>query len=146
MPVKTPLSQPTDKRKRLYLAEKSTIFPVENIRKSKKREEISTLLHEASILKPQFDAAEERLKEIRAKLFEYAADLDTNGFRTRRIAFSFNGLKTRRSLSPALLLEHGVSIETLNECYTVSDEYPDVKFMLFDESPDIATTLKANKK
>ena len=137
MPTKAPMNTTNDdgKKKRLRLAEKSTTFKLAELKKKKQKQEIETLLAEAEALVPQVKAAEPseaRLKEIRLKLFEYAVDNDTNGFRDDRIAFQYSGMRTKRILSNTKLLEHGVSLEVINDCYVESDEWPDVKFVLFD--------------
>lgn len=138
MPTKAPMKADETKKKRLRLAENSTTFKLAELKKKKQKQEIEELLHEAQTLLPKVEAAkpaEVRLKEIRLKLFEYAVDNDTNGFRDDRIAFQYSGMQKRSMLSSTKLLEHGVSLETINACYVDSDEWPDVKFVLFDTPP-----------
>lgn len=130
---KTPVDS-TSSRKRIRLSQNSTTYDIASLKKKKLREEIQTLLEEAERLKPLEDNAKKRLTVLREKLTQYAIDLDTNGFRTDKLAFQFGGIKTKRTLSPTLLIESGVDVETLNACYLESDEYADTKFVMFDEA------------
>lgn len=133
--MKAPMTTaaPTEPRSRLRLAEKSNVYDLAGVRKKKVRDEIASLLTEAVPLKSAYDECEDRLRAIRARLFELAAELDTNGFKDDQIAFQYNGLRTRKTLSQIKLLENGVPIETIEASYTESDEYPDTKFVVFDQ-------------
>ncbi len=75
----------------------------------------------------QASAVAEARGEIKQRLSEIARKYSIPGFRWGHIAVSYNGEKTRRTLSSKLLAENGVLASTINASYTTSKPFQDLR-------------------
>lgn len=67
-----------------------------------------------------------------ARLAKICLQLQLPGIRYSNVGLAVNGYVTRRTLSPELLAENGVTAETIQNSYKDSAPYLDTKFVQFE--------------
>lgn len=88
------------------------------------------LLTEALEVKLRHDRDTRRLKEITQELVVISRGFQLPGIRHGRIGLIYNGERSNRTLDKGLLLEHGVSPETIQDCYKSTRPFSDARFYL----------------
>lgn len=94
------------------------------------------LLAEAEAAKRRVDADSKRLTEIRAELGIYAACYELPGMKWGGISLSYSGERTNKRLDKGLLIENGVSPETIAQSYKETKPFIDSRFILAKQTGD----------
>ncbi len=107
---------------------KSDLYPVVSTFTDQADMDEAVALMQADLdYQEQASAVAEMRGNIKERLAEIARKYSIPGFRWGHIAVSYNGEKTRRTLSTKLLAENGVLASTINASYTTSKPFQDLR-------------------
>ncbi len=116
---------------RVRHAENSSLTPTDSIADGDVQTEIENLLMSAASLKMHIDTRIKEMDRVKDRLAVLCeAHSLANGVRNMHTGFEYHGWKTRKTLSKELLLNH-VTAKVLDSCYKESEEYLDVKIIVF---------------
>ena len=88
------------------------------------------LLEEALEIKLRYDKDKDRLEEITDELTTIARGFELPGIKHGQIALAYFGERSNKYLDKSLLLEHGVSPETIAASYRDGKQFSDSRLML----------------
>lgn len=87
------------------------------------------MLLEAQEIRGRMDTDAERLDEIKQSLVGIADAFGLAGLRYGTIGLEYHGMKTKRTLDKALLLEYGVKAQTIAASYSESKPFVSSRFV-----------------